>query len=169
MIKTKKKDQVLQIEEIYKSSSAVVVTHYHGLTVSQITKLRNNLQSNGADFKVVKNTLSKIAANNAGVHIDETMFSGPTGIAYSKDPVTAAKEVINFTKGNDNLKVIGGIVNQKILSVTEIETLAKLPSLDELRGKIVGVLQAPASKLARVIQAPAGQIARVIKAHADKG
>lgn len=169
MIRTEKKDQVSQIEEIYKSSNAVVITHYHGLTVSEITQLRKNLREVGAGFKVVKNTLSKIAANNSGIDIKDDMFAGPSAIAYSEDPVAAAKGVMKFVKANDNLKVIGGLVDDKVLDVKEIEALAKLPSLDELRGKLVGLLQAPASQIARIVQTPAGQVARVIKAHADKG
>lgn len=169
MIRSEKKNQVAEIEEVYRSSSAVVITHYHGLTVAEITALRQSLRENGAGFKVVKNTLSRIAARNVGIEIDESIFAGPTAIAYSEDPVTAAKGVVKFAKANDNLKIVGGIVNDKTMDLSEIETLATLPSLEELRGKIVGVLQAPAAQLARIVQAPAGQIARVIKAHADKG
>lgn len=169
MIRFEKKSQVSQIEEIYKSSNAVVITHYHGLSVSEITKLRNDLREAGAGFKVIKNTLSRIAAKNAGVNIEDVMFTGPSAIAYSGDPVAAAKGVMKFAKANDNLKIVSALVNGKVLEVKEIETLSKLPSLDQLRGKLIGLLQAPASQIARVVQAPAGQIARVIKAHADKG
>ena len=116
----------------------------------------------------MKNTLSKIAATNVKLTHDPEAFSGPTAIAYSKDPVAAAKGVVEFAKANDNLKVIGGIVNDKILNVGEVQQLAKLPSLDQLRGKIVGILQAPAANLARIVQAPAGSIARVIQAYSEK-
>lgn len=169
MSRSEKKNQVSQIEEIYNSSNAVVITHYHGLSVSEITKLRKGLKEVGAGFKVVKNTLSNIAAKNAGVDIDKNIFAGPSAIAYSEDPVAAAKGVMKFVKANDNLKVIAGLVNDKVLDVKEIETLAKLPSLDQLRGKLVGLLQAPGAQIARIVQTPAGQVARVIKAHADKG
>lgn len=169
MIKSEKKNQVSQLEEIYKSSNAVVITHYHGLSVSEITKLRSELRAVGAGFKVIKNTLSRIAVKNAEMDVESNIFAGPTAIAYSDDPVAAAKGVMKFVKANDNLKVVGGIVNDKVLDEKEIETLSKLPSLDELRGKLVGLIQAPASKIARIVQAPAGQVARVIKAHADKG
>lgn len=164
-----KKNQVSAIEEIYNSSSAVIVTHYHGLTVEDITQLRKSLSDSGAGFKVVKNTLFKIAAKNLGKEVDENMFAGPTAIAYSEDPVAAAKGVVNFAKANDNLKVIGGIVDDKVLELDEVKHLASLPSLDELRGKIACVLQAPASNIARVLNAPASQLARVIQAYADKG
>jgi large subunit ribosomal protein L10 len=168
VLRSDKKTFVSELEEIYKASNSVIVTHYHGLTVSEVTSLRCSLRENGASFKVVKNTLSKIAASNAKLAHESEMFSGPTAIAYSEDPIAAAKGVVEFAKTNDNLKIIGGIVNDKILDVSSIQQLAKLPSLDQLRGKIVGILQAPASTLDRVTQAPAGALARVIQAYAEK-
>ena len=168
MLRSEKKTFVSELEQIYKDSNSVIVTHYHGLTVLQVTNLRKSLRENGASFKIVKNTLSRIAATNAKLEHNPEIFSGPTAIAYSKDPVAAAKGVVEFAKANDNLKIIGGIVNDKILSVSEVQQLAKLPSLDQLRGKIVGILQAPAANLARIVQAPAGSLARVIRAHAEK-
>jgi len=168
VLRSEKKTFVSELEKIYQDSNSVIITHYHGLTVSQITNLRKALRENGASFKIVKNTLSKIAATNVKLTHDPEAFSGPTAIAYSKDPVAAAKGVVEFAKSNDNLKVIGGIVNDKILNVVEVQQLAKLPSLDQLRGKIVGILQAPAANLARIVQAPAGSIARVIQAYSEK-
>jgi large subunit ribosomal protein L10 len=168
VLRSEKKTFVSELEKIYQDSNSVIITHYHGLTVSQITNLRKALRENGASFKIVKNTLSKIAATNVKLTHDPEAFSGPTAIAYSKDPVAAAKGVVEFAKANDNLKVIGGIVNDKILNVVEVQQLAKLPSLDQLRGKIVGILQAPAANLARIIQAPAGSLARVIQAYSEK-
>ena len=168
MLRSEKKTFVSDLEEIYHASNSIIITHYHGLTVSELTTLRRSLRENGASFKVVKNTLSKIAASNVKVEYDHEMFSGPTAIAYSKDPAAAAKGVVEFAKANDNLKIVGGIVNDKILDVSSIQQLAELPSLDQLRGKIVGILQAPASNLARVTQAPAGALVRVIQAYAEK-
>jgi len=168
VLRSEKKTFVSELEKIYQDANSVIITHYHGLTVSQITNLRKALRENGASFKIVKNTLSKIAATNVKLTHDPEAFSGPTAIAYSKDPVAAAKGVVEFAKANDNLKVIGGIVNDKILNVVEVQQLAKLPSLDQLRGKIVGILQAPAANLARIIQAPAGSLARVIQAYSEK-
>lgn len=168
MLRSEKKIFVSELEEVYNNSSSVIITHYHGLSVAQLTNLRKSLRENGASFKIVKNTLSKIAATNASLSHDPALFSGPTAIAYSADPVAAAKGVVEFAKSNDNLKVIGGIVNNKILTVAEVGQLAKLPSLDQLRGKIVGILQAPASNLARIVQAPAGSLARVVGAYAEK-
>lgn len=168
MLRAKKKDFVAELEGICKDSTAVIFTHYHGLTVSQVTELRRKLRENDANFKVVKNTLFKIAAQNAKVELEDNMSSGPVAIAYSKDPVAAAKGVVEFAKKNEDLKLLGGIVDNAAMQVEDIKKLSKLPSLDELRGKIVGLLQAPATKLACVTQAPAGQLARVINAFATK-
>lgn len=168
MLKSKKESFVAELEKVYKTSSSVIITHYHGLTVAEVTRLRRSLREKGALFRVVKNTLSNIAATNAGTAHDSNMYSGPTAIAYSEDPVAAAKGVVEFAKTNDNLKIVGGIVNNMILDKNAVQQLAKLPSLDELRGKIVGLVQAPAAQLARIIQAPAGSLARVVKAFADK-
>ncbi len=125
MVRPEKQKAVEEIEEVYKSSNSVIIAHYHGLTVSEITALRKQLKSNGAEFKVVKNTLSRIAAKNVGIEVDAEMFKGPTAIAYSEDPVAAAKGVYKFAKSNDNLKIIGGIVNDKVMDLSEIETLSK--------------------------------------------
>lgn len=168
MLRSNKKDFVLELEGVCRNSDAVVFTHYHGLTVSQITELRRTLRAKGAGFKVVKNTLFKIAAGNANVEISNDMVTGPVAIAYSSDPVAAAKGVMEFAKGNDNLKIIGAVVTGQLLSPKDIDKLSKLPSLDELRGKIVGLLQAPATKIAAVLQAPAGGLARVVGAYGAK-
>lgn len=168
MLRSEKKEFVAELEEVYRDSNAVIVTHYHGLTVAQITELRRTLRDGGAKFKVVKNTLSKIAATNASVNSIGGILKGPVAIAYSTDPVAAAKGVVEFSKKNQDLKVIGGIVNNMLLSADQVEQLSKLPSLDELRGKIIGVLQAPATRIANVLQAPAAQIARVLDAYSKK-
>ena len=168
MLRSKKEEFVVGLEGLYKQSSSVIVTRYRGLTVSEVTLLRKNLRKDGAGFKVVKNTLSKIAANNADVAPIAKLLSGPTAIAYSKDPVAAAKNIVEFAKTNQKLKIIGGIVNNQILNKDEIEYLAALPSLDELRAKVIGIIQAPATKIACVLQAPAAQLARVFQAFADK-
>ncbi len=168
MLRSEKLEFVADLEGVYKQSSSVIITHYHGLTVSQITALRKSLRANGAGFKVVKNTLSKIAASNVGIETVSNLLTGPTAIAYSEDPVAAAKNIVEFAKSHDKLKIIGGIVNNQLLTPEEVQQLAKLPSLDELRGKIIGVLQAPAAKMVGVLQAPAAQLARVLQAYADK-
>lgn len=168
MLRSEKKDFVEFLDGVYADSNSVIVTHYHGLTVSEVTALRASLKEKGANFKVVKNTLSKIAGQGKVDQIAD-LFSGPTAIAYSEDPVAAAKGVMEFAKTNESLKVLGGMVNGQVLDQAGVATLSKLPSLDELRGKIVGLLQAPATKVAGVVQAPAGQLARVVQAYATKG
>ncbi|WP_032139338.1 50S ribosomal protein L10 [Rickettsia tamurae] len=168
MLRSEKSVAVEDIVNIYKESPSVIITHYHGLTVSQVSSLRESLKSKEAGFKVVKNTLAKIAANQTGLDSIANLFAGPTAIVYSKEPVEMAKLVVNFAKANDNLKIIGGIVDNHVLDENSIKELSKLPSLNELRGKIVGLLQAPATKFVGVLQAPSSSIARVIQAHASK-
>lgn len=169
MKRLEKKQLVGAIEEIYRNSESVVMVHYHGLSVSDMTNLRESLRGQGANLKVVKNTLSKIAASSAGVSEEAlSLLKGPTAIAYSSDAVAAAKGVVEFAKKHPSLKVVGGVVSKEVLSADGIKTLASLPSLDELRGKIIGILQAPASKIVGVVQAPASQMARVLSAYATK-
>lgn len=169
MLRSEKQNFVSELEEVYKRSNSVIITHYHGLTVAQVTNLRRSLKSKGAAFKVVKNTLSKLAANNSKLGEVVELFTGPTAIAYSEDPIAAAKGVVEFAKDNKQLKVVGGIVDGKLLTVSEIDQLAKLPSMDELRSKLIGILQAPATKIAGVLEAPASGLARVLKSYSNKG
>lgn len=168
MLRSEKKEFVAELESIYKDSNSVIFTHYHGLTVSQITVLRAALRAKGASFKVVKNTLSNIAAGNSGLASAASMFSGPTAIAYSDDLIAAAKVVTDFAKTNNNLKIVGGVIGNEFVDASGVEKVAKLPSLDELRAKIVGVLQAPATRIACVLGAPASKVARVLNAYATK-
>jgi large subunit ribosomal protein L10 len=168
MIRNEKIEAVAAIEEVYRNNSAVIVAHYHGLTVSQVSKLRKVLGAEGAKLKVVKNTLAKIAAKNAGIADVETLFKGPVAIAYSADPVSAAKVVAQFAKENDALKIVGGILDSKVIDDKVVRQLSSLPSINELRGKIIGILQAPATKLACITAAPASQVARVISAYSNK-
>ena len=169
MLRSEKKEFVTELEDVYAKSNVVIVTHYHGLTVSEITELRQKLREGGASFKVTKNTLSKIALNDSKLKAISGMFSGPTAVAYSEDIVSAAKGVVQFAKANENLKIIGGIANDQLLEVAEIKKLASLPSLDELRAKLIGALKAPAAKLAGVAQAPASKLVGVLQAYAAKG
>ncbi|WP_316355265.1 50S ribosomal protein L10 [Candidatus Trichorickettsia mobilis] len=168
MLRSEKQKFVSELAKVYQQSGSLIVTHYHGLTVKQITVLRRSLREKGAGFKIVKNTLSKIAANNAGIKQISELFCGPTAIAYSEDPIIAAKTIVEFAKLNEQLKIIGGIVDNQLLNIDEVKLIAKLPSLDELRGRIIGVLQAPATRIATVLQAPATGLARVLQAFADK-
>jgi large subunit ribosomal protein L10 len=164
--KAKKEKFVAALEDVYRQSS-VFVAHYHGLTVSEINELRSSLRAKNGEFKVVKNTLSKIALSKVGMDMS-VLFSGPTAIAYSTDPVGIAKTIVEFSNSNDNFKIVGGILDNHLLSADDVQKLAKLPSLDELRAKIIGLLQAPAVKIAGVLEAPAAQIVRVLQAYASK-
>jgi large subunit ribosomal protein L10 len=167
VLRAEKQDFVAELEEIYRESSAIIVTHYHNLTVSQITELRKKLKSKGAGFKIVKNTLSKIAANNTGLEGFASLCSGPVAIAYSQDVVEVIKNIVEFSKANENLKIVGGIVEKQIVNEGQVQAIAKLPSFNELKAQIIGLLQAPAANIARIINTPAGNLARVIKAYSD--
>jgi large subunit ribosomal protein L10 len=164
-----KEEQVSSLREIFEDAALVVVTHYSGMTVSELGELRGKMREAGANFKVTKNRLTKLAL--AGTKFEGTaeMFSGPTAIAYSKDPVAAAKAAVNFSKTNDKLIVLGGAMGSENLDVNRVKALATLPSLDELRAKIVGMIATPATRVASVLQAPAAQVARVIGVHANSG
>lgn len=168
MLRSEKPIVVEELKDIYNETPFVIVTHYHGLTVKQISSLRESLKTKKAGFKIVKNTLAKIAASDAGFHNVSNLFAGPTAIAYSKEPSELAKSVVEFAKNNTNLKIVGGIIDNQILNEHAINELSKLPSLDELRSKIIGVLQAPATQIVGVLQAPSSSLARVIQAFADK-
>lgn len=164
-------DKQKEIEELnarFQDAEVVVITHYSGLTVAQLTKLREDLRAQGATFKVTKNTLTKKALKGTRYEKIAEMFKGPTGIATSKDPVSAAKAASNFAKENEKLKIIGGAMGDVLLSEAAVNQLASLPSLDELRGRIVGLLVAPATKIARVLQAPAQAMVNVTKAYSEK-
>ncbi len=168
MSRSKKENYVLELQKICNDSNAVVFAHYHGLTVAQLSDLRKALRVSDASLKIVKNTLFKIASKNAGLNVSHDVLKGPIAIAYSNDPVGAAKGMMDFMKKNDALKVVGAMVNNKPLVPAEVIVLSALPSLDELRGRIIGLLQAPATKVAAVLQAPAGGLARVVGAYSAK-
>ena len=169
MDRTQKEELVATLNKTFDEAEMVVVTHYSGLTVAEITDLRDRIREAGAKFKVTKNRLTRLALKNTKFEGISDLFSGPTAIAYSNDPVAAAKISVDFSKKNDNLVVLGGALGSERLDADDVKALATLPSLDELRGKIVGLLQAPASKIAQVLQAPGGQVARVISAYSEQG
>lgn len=169
MDRTQKEELVASLHETFDNAEMVVVTHNLGLTVSEMEDLRVQLREAGAQFKVTKNRLTRLALKDTKFEGITDLFSGPTGIAYSADPVAAARVAVKFAKKNDNLEVVGGALNGEILAVDAVKALALLPSLDELRGKLVGLLQAPATKVAGVLQAPAAQLARVCSAYGAKG
>lgn len=169
MDRTEKEELVSQMHQVFEDTSIVVVAHYSGLTVAEMGELRTQVRDAGANFKVTKNRLTRLALDGTKFKGIEDLFSGPTAIAYSDDPVAAAKATVNFAKTNEKLVVLGGALGEDILDVNAIKSLATLPSLDEIRGTIVGLLNAPATKIAGILQAPAGQIARVISAHSKQG
>ena len=146
----------------------VVVAHYKGLTVAEMTALRTKMRAAGASFKVTKNRLTKLALAGTEFENLADLFVGPTAIAASSDPVAAAKVIAEFAKTNDKLKILGGSLGSMRLDVDGVKALATLPSLDELRGRLIGMISTPATRIAGVLQAPAGQLARVLRAKADK-
>ena len=168
MDRAQKAESIETLKGVFEGAGAVVVTHYLGLTVAEMTDLRGRLRKEGATLKVVKNTLVQKALDGSVGEAGDALFVGPVAIAYAPDPVSAAKVVTDFAKGNDKFAVIGGIMDTTVLDAKGVSALATLPSLDQLRGKIIGLIQAPATKVAGVLQAPAGQLARVFAAYADK-
>ena len=169
MDRAEKKETVAALNEAFKATNVVVVAHYSGLTVAQLQILRKQMKQAGASVKVAKNRLAKIALEGTDVASIAPLLKGPTVIAFSGDPVAAPKVAVNFAKANEQFVILGGSMGKTVLNVDGVKALASLPSLDELRGKIVGLLVAPATKIAQLANAPAAKLARVIQAHASKG
>lgn len=169
MDRLEKNQYVEDVHAAVKSSASVVVVHYQGLNVDEVNDLRLKMRKAGAAFKVTKNTLTRRAIKETPYESLEPMLNGPTAIGYSEDPVAPAKVLVEFAKDNEKLKLLGGAYGDQALDVNGIEQLAKMPSLDELRAKIVGMLNTPATRIAGVLQAPAGQLARVCGAYGAKG
>ena len=169
MDRVDKENMVASLRETFEDNSMVVVTHYAGLTVKEMGDLRSRMRQAGALFKVTKNRLTRLALKDTKFEPLSDMFSGPTAIAYSDDPLAAAKVSVNYAKENDKLVVLGGILNEEFFDADGIKALSILPTLEELRAKIAGLLNAPATKIAQIIQAPGGQVARAISAHAEQG
>lgn len=168
MNRTEKKELIENLNKSIAASSVVLVAHYKGLTVAEITDLRVKVRNAGAGFKVTKNKLTQRALAGTKFEQISALFVGPTAIAYSSDPVTVAKVIAEFAKVNEKFVMLGGAFGETLLDANGIVTLSKLPSLDELRAKIIGLISAPAQRIATVLQAPAAQIARVIGAHSRK-
>lgn len=152
-----------------KDTGILLVAHYKGLSVAEITDLRVKIRAAGASFKVTKNLLAKRAVAGTGYEKVAHLFKGPTAVAFSSDPTSAAKALSEFAKKNEKLVLVGGAFGNTVLDKAAIQQLADLPSLDELRAKIIAMLQTPATRIAGVLQAPAGQLARVFGAYATKG
>lgn len=168
MDRAQKTESVAELNRTFNEVAVVVVTRNLGMTVKQSTDLRNKAREAGANYKVAKNRLAKIAIEGTDYSVLADLLVGPTALSTSTDPVAAAKVVAEFAKTNDKIEIVGGAMGSQLLDAEGVKALASLPSLDELRGKLVGLLQAPASKLAAVTQAPAAQLARVFKAYAEK-
>ena len=170
MDRLQKKEAVSEYNGVFDSSKSVIVVHCQGLTVTQSTDLRARLREAGASFRVTKNRLAKLAVKGTPYETLDELFTGPTAIAYSdSDAVAPAKIVFEDAKENDLVQIVGGGLGSNSLDKASVEALAKLPSRDELRGKLVGLLQTPAQRIATIAQAPASQVARVISAYAEKG
>ncbi|MBA4795646.1 50S ribosomal protein L10 [Phenylobacterium sp.] len=168
MDRAQKQEAIETLKGVFAESGAVVVTHNLGLTVAEMTNLRGRLREQGAQLKVVKNTLAQKALNGSVGEEGDALFTGPVAIAYGPDPVSAAKVATQFAKENEKLVIMGGLMGTQVLDKAGVSALATLPSLDQLRGKLIGLIQAPATKVAGVLQAPAGQLARVMGAYAAK-
>jgi large subunit ribosomal protein L10 len=164
-----KQKLVSEIKETLSDAQLVVITHQSGLTVAQVSDLRRKMRAAGAGYKVAKNRLAMLALKGTKYEGLEKLLKGPTAIAFSSDPIAAAKVAVTFANSNEKLKIVGGSMGADVLGPDAIKALATLPSLDELRAKLVGMLQTPATRVATILQAPAGQLARVFGAYAKKG
>jgi len=167
--RAEKSELLTHLKGVFTDANVVVVAHYSGLSVTEMTDLRSRMAKVGAEFKVTKNRIAKLALDGTQAKGISDLFSGPTAIAYSQDPVAAPKVAVEFAKANPKLVVLGGAMGETVLDTAAVKTLAELPSLDELRAKIVGMIQTPATRIAGVVAAPAGQLARVLNAYATKG
>jgi large subunit ribosomal protein L10 len=163
--RNQKAELVTSLNGVFTSAGVVVVTHYSGLSVGELTELRSKMSEAGASFKVTKNRMAKLALEDTAAAPIAELFTGPTAIAWSNDPVAAPKIVANFAKDNEKLVVLGGVMGETVLDADGVQALAKLPSLDELRGKLVGMISTPATRIAAITAAPAGQLARVFGAY----
>jgi large subunit ribosomal protein L10 len=168
MDRSQKSDAVAALNSTFAESGVVVITRNLGLTVAQSTDLRAKMRDVGASYKVAKNSLAKLALKDTDYEGLGDLLTGPTALATSTDPVAAAKAAVEFAKTNDKLEIVGGAMGKLVLDETGVRSLASMPSLDELRGKLVGLVMAPATKIAQVVNAPAAKLARVFGAYSTK-
>ena len=164
MDKAQKRELVTALNEVFSDAGVIVVAHYSGLSVSEMTEFRSRAREAGAQVKVAKNRLAKLALEGTEVSGIAELFTGPTCITYSDDLVAAPKAAVNFAKDNEKLIILGGTMGKTALDPNSVKTLASLPSLDELRGKLVGLMQAPAGQIAQLVAAPGAKLARVFGA-----
>ena len=165
MDRSQKTDAVAQLNAVFNEVGVVVVTRNLGLSVAQSTELRAKMREAGASYKVAKNRLAMLALKDTPYEGMEDMLTGPTALGYSEDPVAAAKAAVDFAKSTDRLEIVGGSMGGQVLDEAGIKALASMPSLDELRAKLVGLMNAPATKVAQVVNAPANKLARVFGAY----
>jgi len=168
MERAEKREVVSALHDVFADTGVVVVAHYAGLSVSEMTKLRSDMRDAGGRVKVAKNRLVKLALDGTDATGISDLLSGPTCLAFSDDPVTAPKVAVKFAKDNEKFVILGGTMGSTVLDAKGVSALADLPSLDELRGTLIGLLQAPATKIARTVKEPAGQLARVFSAYGSK-
>ncbi len=168
MDRAEKKEAVAALQQVFSKAGAVVVAHYSGLTVAQMQRLRKQAREAGATVQVAKNRLAKIALDGSSVADISPLLKGPTLIAYSDDPVAAPKVAVAFAKDHDKFVILGGAMGATLLNTDGVKSLATMPSLDELRAKLVGLINAPATKIAQLSTAPAAKLARVFGAYAKK-
>jgi large subunit ribosomal protein L10 len=166
--RTQKETLIASLNQLFGSTTLVVVAKPQGLTVAESTDLRRRMRDAGASYKVAKNRLIKIALKGTQFEGLAQLFAGPTAIAYSRDPVAAARVLVAYADKNEKVKILGAGLGTRLLDVNGVTALAKLPSLDELRAKLLGMVQTPAARIAQVLQAPGAQLARVVNAHAQK-
>ena len=169
MERAEKTELVAALNEVFTNTGVVVVAHYAGLNVAQMTDLRSKIRAVDGSLKVAKNRLVKLALKGTEIEHITDLFEGPTVIAFSDDPVAAPKVISDFAKANDKLVVLGGALGTTNLDADGVKALASMPSLDELRAKLVGMINTPATRVAQVLSAPGGQVARVLSAYAEKG
>jgi large subunit ribosomal protein L10 len=167
MNRAEKQQSISLMREQLESASLVIVTTQSGLTVTEVSNLRRQLRSSEAGYKVMKNTLVRLAVQDSPMSGLLPFLEGPTAIAYSVDPIAAAKALMQFADKNDKIKVVGGVLNGQVLDANAVKALATLPSLDELRAKLIGLISAPATKIATLLQEPAARMARVLNAHGN--
>jgi large subunit ribosomal protein L10 len=166
--RTEKREFVASLASVFAETSMVVVTRNNGLTVAEVTDLRRKMRAEGVSFKVAKNRLANLALEGTQFDGIKPMLKGPTALAWSKDPVAAAKVAVEFAKTNEKFVVIGGALGTQTLNASGVQALAELPSLDTLRARLLGMINTPATRIAAVVQAPAGNLARVFGAYARK-
>ena len=159
MNKNKKKTYIEEMKDFFKKTGSVLVTHYQGLTVKQLDELRSEMRKHGVLFKITKNRITKLALKKTKCKDISDLFSGPTAVAFSKDAISSAKILARFSKNNENLKIIGGIMGNEILKIEDIQRIATFPSLEESRAKIIGILTSSAQKIISILLAPGSKIA----------